>query len=149
MILVGALVAGLLFGGGLMLSGMTNPATVLAFLDVAGEWNPALAFTMAGAILVAAPAFLFVRRRSRSLLGAEIRLPDRERIDAPLVGGSALFGIGWGLSGICPGPGIVLLAGGSVQALTFVGSVIVGTLIARFLPRPRAAIGTASTGVQR
>ena len=129
MILAGALVAGLLFGGGLMLSGMTNPATVLAFLDVAGDWNPALAFTMAGAVLVAAPAFLLVRRRSRSVLGAEIRLPDRHRIDTPLVSGSALFGIGWGLAGICPGPALVLLGTGAAKGLVFVLAMLAGMAI--------------------
>lgn len=131
MILLGALVAGLLFGGGLLLSGMTNPATVLAFLDVAGDWNPALAFTMAGAVLVAAPAFHVVRRSHRSLLGADVRLPNRTLIDSPLVAGSVLFGLGWGLSGICPGPGLLLLATGSREALTFMASVVIGTIVTR------------------
>jgi uncharacterized protein len=130
-ILLGALSAGLLFGGGLLLSGMTNPATVLAFLDFAGDWNPALAFTMAGAVLVAAPAFHLVRRSHRSLLGAEVRLPDRTLIDSPLLGGSVLFGVGWGLSGICPGPGLLLLATGTREALAFMASVAIGTLVAR------------------
>lgn len=133
MILLGALVAGLLFGGGLLLSGMTNPATVLAFLDVAGDWNPALAFTMAGAVLVAAPAFHFIRRSRRSLLGAEVRLPSRTLVDSPLLAGSAVFGIGWGLSGICPGPGLLLLATGTREALTFMAGVVVGTLAVRLL----------------
>jgi uncharacterized membrane protein YedE/YeeE len=138
-ILVGALVAGLLFGSGLLLSGMSNPATVLAFLDVAGDWNPALAFTMAGAILVAAPAFHIVRRSHRSLLGADVRLPDRTRIDSPLVIGSTVFGLGWGLSGICPGPGLLLLATGTREAITFMACVVVGTLAARWL-RPAATV---------
>lgn len=136
MILLGALVAGLLFGSGLLVSGMTNPATVLAFLDVAGDWNPALAFTMAGAILVAAPAFHFVRRSRRSLLGAEVRLPNRTLIDSPLLVGSAVFGVGWGLSGICPGPGLLLLATGTREALTFMAAVVVGTLAVRLLRKP-------------
>lgn len=131
MILLGALVAGLLFGGGLLLSGMTNPATVLAFLDVAGDWNPALAFTMAGAVLVAAPAFYVVRRSHRSLLGAEVRLPNRTLVDPPLVIGSAVFGLGWGLSGICPGPGLLLLATGTREAVAFMGGVVVGTIVLR------------------
>lgn len=133
MILFGALVAGLLFGGGLLLSGMTDPGTVLAFLDFAGDWNPALAFTMAGAILVAAPAFHLVRRSHHSLLGAEVRLPNRTLIDSPLLAGSVLFGVGWGLSGICPGPGLLLLATGSREALTFMASVVIGTIAVRVL----------------
>jgi uncharacterized membrane protein YedE/YeeE len=130
-ILLGALLAGLLFGGGLLLSGMANPATVLAFLDVAGKWNPALAFTMAGAILIAAPAFYFVRRSHRSLLGADVHLPNRTLIDSPLVVGSAVFGVGWGLSGICPGPGLLLLATGTHEALAFMVAMGVATLVTR------------------
>ena len=99
-----ALIAGALFGSGLLLSGMANPAVVLGFLDIAGAWNPALAFTMAGAILVAAPAFYFVRRNHHAVDGVAVSLPDRSRIDAALVGGATIFGLGWGLSGICPGP---------------------------------------------
>lgn len=126
-----ALVAGALFGGGLLLSGMSNPAVVLGFLDVTGHWNPALVFTMAGAIAVAAPAFFVMRRRQRTLLGEPATLPDRTRIDVPLVAGSAIFGVGWGLGGICPGPGLVLLAGGSAQALAFVAAMAAGMLASR------------------
>ena len=125
-----ALVAGLLFGAGLLLSGMSNPAVVLGFLDVSGDWNPALVFTMAGAIAVAAPAFHLMRRRHRTLLGAEASLPATTQVDAPLVVGSMIFGLGWGLSGICPGPGLVLLAGGSSHALSFVAAMVVGMLAA-------------------
>jgi uncharacterized membrane protein YedE/YeeE len=86
---------------------MCDPQRVLGFLDVAGHWNPALAFTMGGAIVVAAPAFLYVRRRRVDLLGRAAELPDRFKIDGRLIGGSAIFGVGWGLSGICPGPGLL------------------------------------------
>ncbi len=137
MIFAGALLAGVLFGAGLLLSGMTNPANVLAFLDVAGDWNPALALTMAGAILAAAPAFARVRRTRMSLAGAGISLPSRTRIDRHLVGGSMVFGIGWGLSGICPGPAVVLLATGSAAAFTFAGSVAAGLLVGGLLDRGR------------
>jgi uncharacterized protein len=130
-----ALLAGVLFGGGLLLSKMCDPQRVLGFLDVAGNWNPALAFTMGGAILVAAPAFLYVRKRHVNLLGEATELPDRLKINAPLIAGSAVFGIGWGLSGICPGPALLLLTGGSVQSLVFVGAVIVGLLAAGAAPR--------------
>ena len=129
-----ALVAGVLFGSGLLLSRMCDPQRVLGFLDVAGHWNPALAFTMGGAILVAAPAFLFVRKRHVTLLGKAAELPDRFKINASLIFGSAAFGIGWGLSGICPGPALLLLTGGSVQSFVFVGGVIVGFLVLRAIP---------------
>ncbi len=112
---------------------MCDPQRVLAFLDVAGHWNPALAFTMGGAVLAAAPAFLYVRKRRIDLRGAANELPDRFKIDARLISGSAIFGIGWGLSGICPGPGLLLLTAASVQAFVFVGSVVVGFLALRLL----------------
>lgn len=128
-------VAGLLFGGGLLLSGMSNPAVVLGFLDVAGDWNPALLFTMAGAIAVAAPAYWVMRRRRRTLSGEAVTLPDTTQIDTPLIAGSAIFGLGWGLSGVCPGPGLVLLAGGSIQALVFVAAMAAGMLASRLAVR--------------
>lgn len=124
-----ALVAGVLFGGGLLLSGMTDPANVLGFLDVSGEWRPQLALVMAGAALVAAPAFRIVRRRHRSLLGEPVTLPDRTRIDAHLLTGAAIFGVGWGIAGICPGPGIVLLASGESVAWIFMAATAIGLLI--------------------
>jgi uncharacterized protein len=113
---------------------MCDPQRVLAFLDVAGQWNPALAFTMGGAILVAAPAFLYVRQGRVDLLGRAAELPQRFNIDRRLIGGSAIFGIGWGLSGICPGPGLLLLTGGSVHSFVFVGGVIVGFFARLLLP---------------
>jgi uncharacterized protein len=125
-----ALLAGILFGGGLLLSGMTDPANVLGFLDVFGEWRPQLALVMVGAAIMAAPAFLFVRRRHRSLLGDAVTLPDRKKIDAPLLTGAGIFGVGWGLAGICPGPGIVLLVSGRPMAWVFVVAVCAGTLAA-------------------
>lgn len=125
-----ALLAGALFGAGLLLSGMTNPSTVLGFLDVAGTWNPALAFTMGGAILVAAPAYALIRRRGHTADGEAVTLPDRFGIDAELVIGAAVFGLGWGLSGICPGPGLVLLTGASPEAFIFVASMVAGMLLA-------------------
>jgi uncharacterized membrane protein YedE/YeeE len=130
-----ALLAGILFGSGLLLSRMCDPQRVLAFLDVAGRWNPALAFTMGGAIIVAAPAFSCARRHRANLLGTVTELPDRFRIDLRLVTGSAIFGIGWGLSGICPGPGLLLLTGGSVQSIMFVGGVIAGFFAFQLLPK--------------
>jgi uncharacterized membrane protein YedE/YeeE len=133
-----ALFAGMLFGAGLLVSGMTDPANVLGFLDAFGEWRPQLALVMAGAALAAAPAFLFIRRRHRSLLGETVTLPDRTKIDAPLLLGAGIFGIGWGLAGICPGPGIVLLVSGQITAWAFMAAVCVGLLISgRFASSPR------------
>ncbi len=127
---VTALIAGVLFGSGLLISGMTDPANVLGFLDVFGEWRPELALVMAGAALAAAPAFFFVRRRQRNLLGEPVTLPDRTRIDSRLLLGAATFGIGWGLAGICPGPGIVLLASGQSFAWIFIAAVCAGLFLA-------------------
>lgn len=125
-----ALIAGLLFGAGLLLSGMTNPSNVYAFLDVTGHWQPSLAFTMAGAVAVALPAYQLAHRRARSLLGVSIGWPDRFRIDRPLLLGSAIFGIGWGLSGICPGPSLVLLTRPGLHAVSFFLGVVLGSLAA-------------------
>jgi uncharacterized membrane protein YedE/YeeE len=130
-------VSGLVFGLGLILSGMTNPARVVAFLDVAGDWNPALAFVMMGAVLVAAPAFALARRHPVALLGGPIRLPDRFRLDLRLVGGAIVFGIGWGLTGICPGPGILLIATLHPEALLFGAAVVGGMAIANRLLRSK------------
>lgn len=121
-----ALCAGLIFGAGLLLSGMTDPANVLGFLDLFGAWRPQLALVMAAAVCTTAPAFLYVRRRGQDARGEPVELPDRRRIDAPLITGAALFGIGWGLSGICPGPGLVLLSTGNAMAFVFMGAVIAG-----------------------
>ena len=127
-----ALIAGILFGAGLLISGMTDPANVLGFLDIFGAWRPQLALVMGGAMLVAAPAFFYVRRRNRTVLGEPTTLPDRTRIDAPLVVGATIFGIGWGIGGICPGPGIVLLASGAMFAWLFIGAVCVGSVAVSF-----------------
>jgi uncharacterized membrane protein YedE/YeeE len=128
-----ALVAGLLFGSGLLVSGMTNPSNVLGFLDFFGEWRPQLAFVMGAAILTAAPSFWVVRRSRRSLLGAPVDLPERRRIDKSLLAGAAVFGVGWGLSGICPGPGLVLLASGQGMAYLFMAAVIAGMWLVQLI----------------
>jgi uncharacterized protein len=141
-----ASLAGILFGLGLVLSRMYDPQRVLAFLDIAGHWNPALAFTMGGAILVAAPAFLYVRRKRQDLLGRAVELPARFKYDRRLIGGSAIFGIGWGLSGICPGPGLLLLTGGSIQSLAFIGGVIAGFFALRLLPAIGGVRDISQTG---
>lgn len=128
--------AGLLFGLGLILSGMADPARVLGFLDLAGTWNPSLALVMAGAIGVGLIAFRAGSRRERSWLGLPMQLPTATRIDRRLLTGSALFGIGWGLAGICPGPALVLLGEGNGQGALFVLAMLAGMLAHRLLPTP-------------
>jgi uncharacterized membrane protein YedE/YeeE len=123
---VASLLAGLVFGLGLIVSGMANPAKVLGFLDLAGAWDPSLAFVMAGAVAVAALAFAVAKRRTLSWLGAAMKLPTSRDIDRRLVLGSAVFGVGWGIAGFCPGPGLVALGMGEVKALVFVVAMLAG-----------------------
>jgi uncharacterized membrane protein YedE/YeeE len=127
--LITALLAGALFGSGLLLSGMLDPSNVIGFLDLFGEWRPQLALVMGAGIVIAAPAFLFVRAHGRNLTGQTTELPDRRRIDFPLLAGAATFGVGWGLGGICPGPGIALLSTGSGLILWFVAAMFAGMLV--------------------
>ena len=119
-------IVGLIFGIGLIFAGMTDPSKVIGFLDVAGLWDPSLAFVMAGAILVGLVAFRFARHRTMNFLGGAIRLPSKGDIDKRLVIGSLLFGIGWGMAGFCPGPALVSLGTGSPKAILFVLSMIAG-----------------------
>jgi hypothetical protein len=124
--------AGAIFGLGLVISGMANPAKVLGFLDIAGNWDPTLAFVMGGAILVAFPAFQWGTRRTRPLFAEKWSLPDRNDIDARLLAGAALFGIGWGIAGFCPGPALAAIGIVPLEALMFVASMIAGALAYRF-----------------
>ena len=135
---VASLLAGLVFGLGLILSGMANPAKVLGFLDLAGAWDPSLAFVMAGAISVGMLAFAVARKRTVSYLGLEMKLPGARQIDVRLIGGSVLFGIGWGIAGFCPGPGLVVLGMGEVKALVFVAAMLVGMGVFELLERRTA-----------
>jgi hypothetical protein len=121
-----AFLAGLLFGFGLLLSGMSNPAKVLGFLDLAGAWDPSLALVMVGAIAAALPAFQLARGRATSLLGEPMQLPGKRSLDRRLVGGSLLFGIGWGLAGFCPGPALTVLLTGHAKVLVFVAFMLLG-----------------------
>ena len=132
-------VIGLVFGIGLYVSGMTQPSKVLGFLDILGDWDPSLAFVMAGAVAIGLAAFSFARRRGRTLLGDELRLPRITEIDAPLVVGSLFFGIGWGLSGICPGPAIVDVGFLDWRALVFVVSMAAGMVMERLIADTRGA----------
>jgi uncharacterized membrane protein YedE/YeeE len=121
-----ALVVGLLFGLGLMLAGMTDPGKVIGFLDLAGNWDPSLAFVMGGAIAVGLGAFALARRRTVAFLGGAMHLPTARDIDKRLLLGSLLFGIGWGLGGFCPGPALVSLATGNAKAIVFVVAMLAG-----------------------
>ncbi len=132
-----AALAGLLFGLGLIVSGMADPARVLGFLDLAGDWNPALAFVMAGALAVGLPAFAWARRRERAALGQPVQWPTATRIDRRLILGSLMFGIGWGLAGLCPGPALVLLGAGAGDAVAFVAAMLAGMVVFEVLERRR------------
>ena len=129
MSLLATFLAGLVFGAGLILSGMTDPGKVIGFLDVAGHWDPSLAFVMGGAILVGAFAFALAGRRGRAFLGGAMQLPQRRDIDLRLVLGSVTFGVGWGLAGFCPGPALVSFGAGVDQAAVFVAAMLGGMLL--------------------
>lgn len=135
--ILASLLAGLVFGLGLIVSGMADPAKVLGFLDLAGAWDPSLAFVMAGAIAVGTVAFALAKRRTLSWLGMPMRLPTRRDIDRRLVIGSTLFGIGWGVAGFCPGPGLVALGMGEMKAVAFVAAMLAGMLAFELLERRR------------
>ena len=134
-------VVGLLFGLGLMLSGMTDPGKVIGFLDLFGTWDPSLALVMGGAIMVGFFAFTVAKKRTSTFLGGALRLPSNMDIDKKLVIGSLLFGAGWGLAGFCPGPALVSMADGQPKALVFVLAMLVGMLgfelMDRFVHAPR------------
>ncbi|HEV2543114.1 MAG TPA: DUF6691 family protein [Methylobacterium sp.] len=134
-----AFAVGLLFGLGLIVSGMANPAKVLAFLDVTGRWDPSLAFVMAGAVAVSAVGYRVAQRRGRPGLATRLDLPTRRNIDPRLIAGAAVFGLGWGLVGLCPGPALTLLTVLPAQAATFVAAMIVGMLLFRRVPAADAA----------
>jgi uncharacterized protein len=121
-----AFLAGLIFGFGLLLAGMANPAKVLGFLDLAGNWDPSLALVMVGAIAVAILPMSWARRQQRSLLGAPMQLPVSRELDRRLIGGSLVFGIGWGIAGICPGPAVAITLTGHWQALVFMLAMLAG-----------------------
>ncbi len=127
--IVAGLASGALFGVGLGVSGMTQADKVIGFLDITDAWDPSLMFTMLGAILVHLLAYRYVAGRSSPLLGGRFGIPTKRDIDPRLVGGAALFGIGWGLGGYCPGPGLVSMASGAGEALVFVATLTAGMLV--------------------
>ncbi|MEX0738711.1 MAG: DUF6691 family protein [Pseudohongiella sp.] len=121
-----AFLAGLIFGVGLLVSGMANPDKVLSFLDLAGAWDPSLALVMLGAIAVGLIAFSLIKGRSQSWLGEPLRLPGKTKLDRRLILGSLGFGVGWGLAGFCPGPALVALGAGEAKAAVFVAAMLAG-----------------------
>jgi len=140
MLVIASLLAGLVFGLGLIVSGMANPAKVLGFLNLAGPWDPSLALVMVGAIAVGLVAFHVARKRTTSLLGAAMELPISRQIDRRLVLGSVLFGVGWGIVGFCPGPAIVALGMGQVKAVVFVVAMLFGMGIFELFERRKQAV---------
>lgn len=130
-----ALAAGLIFGLALILSGMTNPAKILSFLDLAGRWDPSLALVMAGAIAVGLPAFYWAGKRTRTLTGTPMHLPTATHIDRRLILGSLAFGAGWGLAGYCPGPALASLASGGAKPLLFAAAMVAGMVLFDMLER--------------
>lgn len=139
-----AFAAGLVFGLGLLISGLADPARVLGFLDLAGLWNPTLAFVMGGAVLATSIGYALVRRRRASLSGEPMRWPQASRLDARLAAGSLAFGVGWGLAGFCPGPALVAAAAGIGDAAVFAGAMIAGMGIHAFITRAGRREGDAA-----
>jgi uncharacterized membrane protein YedE/YeeE len=139
-----AAISGVLFGAGLAISGMTNPAKVLAFLDVFGAWDPTLAFVMGGALAISTIGFALARRRSRPWLAEGFSLPTRTDLDPQLIGGAVLFGVGWGLVGLCPGPALANLGRGSAEITLFVAAMIAGVFVYRAVRRERASVGNGA-----
>lgn len=129
---------GVLFGFGLIISGMSNPKKVLAFLDITGDWDPSLMFVMGGAVIVGLGGFYLASKRTEAFFGGALHVPTRRDISKPLVIGSLIFGLGWGIAGFCPGPAIVAIGAGQLKALVFVLAMIVGMIVCRrFLSTPK------------
>lgn len=139
-----AFAAGLIFGLGLLISGLADPARVLGFLDLAGLWNPTLAFVMGGAVLATSIGYALLRRRTASLSGEPMRWPQASRLDGRLAGGSLTFGVGWGLAGFCPGPALVAAAAGIGEAAVFTVAMIAGMGIHAFITRGKLPEGSAA-----
>ncbi|AXF85479.1 hypothetical protein DTO96_101210 [Ephemeroptericola cinctiostellae] len=127
--IVVSLLTGLMFGLGLIVAGMVNPAKVLGFLDITGAWDPSLVFVMVGGIGVAAAGFHFAKKQRHALLGGAMDFPSARGIDQRLVVGSLMFGVGWGIAGFCPGPAVVSVGAGSMQAMIFTAAMLLGMVI--------------------
>lgn len=142
--IIAAFIVGLIFGIGLIVSGMTDPSKVIGFLDLAGRWDPSLGLVMAGAVVVGLLAFPFATRRDRSLLGNAMRLPTATQIDRRLVLGGLAFGVGWGLAGYCPGPALASLASGGAKPLIFSAAMLAGMALFELVERLRARARAAA-----
>jgi uncharacterized membrane protein YedE/YeeE len=145
--LASAFAAGLLFAAGLCLSGMTNPAKVLGFLDLFGHWDPTLAFVMMGAVATHAVLYRLVTKRATPLFADRFAITPRKAVDVPLVAGSALFGVGWGLGGYCPGPAVASIASGQGSALIFLAGMLIGLGLYTLFERASARRTTPSAAV--
>jgi uncharacterized protein len=140
-----ALGCGLVFGLGLAVSGMMKPAKVIGFLDVAGDWDPTLAFVMGGALLITIPGYRVILARRRPVLANGFSLPTKKSLDAPLIWGSALFGVGWGLVGFCPGPAVAAIGTGFPAVLGFVAAMIAGMALHAWISGERPARTSSSS----
>lgn len=136
---IASLFAGLIFGLGLIVSGMANPEKVLGFLDIAGAWDPSLAFVMGGAVIVGLVSFTIARKRTLSFLGFNMKLPTNTHIDKRLIIGSMMFGLGWGIAGFCPGPALVAFGAGEIKGVVFVASMVAGMILFEIAERLRAS----------
>lgn len=145
MYVLSAFASGLVFGIGLIVSGMVNPAKVLGFLDLAGAWDPSLALVMAGAVAVGTVAFALAQRRATTLFGTPMALPTARVLDRRLVFGSLVFGVGWGLAGFCPGPALVALGVGKLKAVVFVAAMLAGMAVFEVAERAGSG-GSAGAG---
>ena len=148
-LITSAFASGLLFGLGLIVSQMVNPAKVLGFLDIFGHWDPSLAFVMGGAVAVSAVGTVIARRRGVPVLAARLEIPSRRDLDRRLIGGAALFGIGWGLVGLCPGPALTAITFGPWQVVVFVAAMVAGMALFRAAPSdwPQVTFPRRSAGV--
>ena len=146
--LVSTYLIGLLFGLGIVISGMANPAKVLNFFDVAGTWDPSLIFVMGGALITTFIGYRFVLRRKAPLLAERFQIPTSMQIDTRLIGGSGLFGIGWGIAGFCPGGALPALGTGRAEVITFVAALVAGILATRLVMRLAQQASTAAPGQQ-
>lgn len=136
---------GLIFGTGISVSGMANPAKVLNFFDIAGTWDPSLAFVMGGAVIVTFIGYRLVLKRPSPVMAPTFSLPTNRSLDARLIGGSAVFGVGWGIAGFCPGGALPALGTGDMRVFVFVGALLAGITAVRFLTRPRPPRAVPST----
>jgi uncharacterized protein len=143
--ILSSLLIGILFGVGLTVSQMINPMKVLGFLDFAGDWDPTLGLVLVGALIGAVPGFALVRRLRAPLLGGSFQIPTRKDVDWHLLSGAAIFGVGWGLSGFCPGPALAALSSGRHQVLVFVAAMAAGMVLQGLMPRPKTS-GLPTTG---